>query len=220
MAITSLAPRRGGFGGVPDSVGGYSISASSGPTPQQEWAAQQAGNQNRLDVAREGNLGVRLQNQRFNKVFPWVQSQLGSMGQWGSSVGGSQVGSPPTISANPIYSQGMLQRRINSQVANNDQRLAGQQRTMQEGLASRGFGGSSPLAQALAAQMQMGNNAQNQQVRTSLPWETAQGNASHMLQAQMAQEQQFGNRQSEQIERARTAQGFLNPLLGLLGAGL
>ena len=168
-------------------------------------------------LANIGQTGARLQQQRFNKVFPWMQQQMGSLlGQFNSSVGGASTGQPH-ISAGPVINPQMQQQQINAMRARAGMQAATQDRIMGRQAAGRGLGANSPLAMALRGQNQAASRAGMADQERELKLGNATANASHMLQAQQAREGQFSNRMGEDIERRRTTAGMFPALLSAFG---
>jgi hypothetical protein len=132
------------------------------------------------------------------------QKVLGMLG--GGSNGSGTVG--PQITAQGVYSPQQIQQQVNSTVAGNDQRTAGDIQGIQQSLAGQGYGGSSPLMQALMSQRQAAGAASNAQTRTDLPMRAAEMNARQLLNSQVSQENQFANRRREGI-------ALLGQVLGL-----
>lgn len=181
---------------------------------------QREGFQNQRDVANIQNAPARMGQKRFDwwtkNVWPMASGAFGGMAGGGGSGGAG--GTQPQINSGPLFTQDMMQRQINNGMATNAQQLAGQQNTMNQSLAARGFGTGSPLAQALSTQMGMANNAANATLQRELPQQYAQANADQLFRTQQAQEQQYAARQNEAINRQQIATSTLNALLGALGS--
>lgn len=142
-----------------------------------------------LQGTREGYQNQKdLQSQKIdfaNKRFNDVMSQANALyGGASSQVPDFARGSE--ISTAPIYGERDIQGSINAQVAQNDSRTAGQNRTAREQASSRGLAQGSPLLQRLEAY----NNAQGLAANNDAARQTRQDmtgqNASHVLDAQKA----------------------------------
>lgn len=154
-----------------------------------------------------------LQQERFNRVFPWLQNQIGSaLGQFSSTVGG-QSGQGPTITASPVVGPQQLQQNINAMRARGDMQAQTQARMNARNAAGNGMGAGSPLVSAMNQSAQMSNLAGQRANETNLRMQAATGNAQQMLQAQQAREGQFASRQQEDVERRRTVAGLYPQLL-------
>lgn len=196
--------------GDPNNPGG------GGPSAHDQFLAGQSreAQANQMAMAR---LPLDYQQSRFNSVFPWLQQQMGA-GAATYGVGGSSAGQP-TINANPVYNPQQIQQQVNSARAGNDRTMATQTRNTQQNLAGRGWGGNSPIAQAMAAQFGFQNLIANNDAERDIRFNSAKANSDQVLKGQTAREQQFANRQQEDIERRRTFASTQNALLGSL-AGL
>ena len=164
--------------------------------------------------AAASELAPKLAMQRFQQVFPFLSKALTSQSL--PSASGTATGTQPYISAAPVYSQQQIQQQVNTGRANNDQATAGQIRQTDAGLAGRGMGSGSPLAQALNSMAQNQNLATNTANQTTTQMNAANMNAQQVLQGQTAQEQQYASRQQEQISRQGIQAGSLNALLSAL----
>lgn len=190
---------------------GIAPGASHGPTAygadQEEIAKTQA------EAAKYPYL---LKQQRFNTVFPWLQGQIGGMSKSPYTIGG-QSPAGPDITAGPVWNDQQIQQKVNAGKASVDQQTQTAQRTAAAGAAGRGFGGTSPLVQALQGQLAgqglAAKAGQEQQTR----WGAAQGNAQQMLSSQNAREGQFASRQQESIQRAKPYFDLQQALIGTLG---
>ncbi len=162
--------------------------------------------------AAPGMLAQQLKQSRFNTLLPMFS---GAFGQQPFQIGGTSQGGP-NINANPVWNAQQVQGQVNQAQAQGAQKVGSQTQQMQQGLAGRGFGGNSPLAQQLGSQFQMANNATQAQNEQATRWGAAQGNAQQQLQGQQAQEAQFGARQQESIERLKPYYTHQNALLAAL----
>lgn len=168
-----------------------------------EGMKQQGDTQRARIGARASTLGDRLGQQRFDAVFPWMQGQMGQIGNAMLSPVGGQSPPSPEIGVGPVWNDGQVQQQVNAARASNDRQTATNMQTMQKKMAGRGFGANSPLAQALGAGMQNQNLASNMDASRGIRWDAAEGNAKQTLASQQAREAQFASRQDEDIARRR-----------------
>lgn len=176
---------------------------------EQHWQTQAGLDAQRYAVDRQ----VNERQREFNARFHTLRGLMGAA----NGMGGAQVGTAPTITAGPVWDQNQLQARVNQGRAQNDQATATKIKSMNEGLAGRGYGSHSPLAAALQGQYEGANMGQNAALENNLRWNTAEGNAQHLFQTQMGQEQQFANRQNENIDRRKIGAGSWSALVSALG---
>lgn len=206
-------------------LGNYGIPTRWEDTQRQQYSTDydqtrtaREGMANSRQIANINQTPARLAHQRWKTVFPWMQQQFGSLmggGTGGPTAPGGTGGQQPQINTGPVWGQQQIQQQVNAAQGRNNAALAGQQQAMNSNMAARGFGGNSPLAQALGTQMQMQTNAMNSTAAREIPWQSAQANAQHLLGTQQAAESQFASRQQEAIERQKLA---MSPLLQLLGS--
>lgn len=193
--------------------------AGTGPTPQESIAnteAMQSGH-NAYLAAEASKYPATLQQQRFNTVWPWLTGQLGHFLTSNPYTIGGSMPQQPHIGANPVYSQQQIQQQVNNTRAQNDTNAASQIRTQQQGLAGRGFGGNSPLAQALSTYTQGQNMATNTNAEQQLRFNSAQANAQQVLAGQQAQQEQYAQNQGLAIQRAQPYFQMQNALIAALG---
>ncbi len=181
-------------------------------------------NKTQLDAARIGAdasmLPARLQQQRFDTVFPWLTSQIGSfMSNPQFATIGGQSPASPEITVGGVLNPQQVQQQVNAMRAHNDQKAQTQMQGNSQDLAGRGFGSNSPLLAALQGQAQANNLATNTAGARDIRLNAAQMNASHLLDTQQAREGQFASRQREDIERRKPYWAYQTSLLGAL-AGL
>lgn len=162
---------------------------------------------------------ARLQQERFNQVFPWLQGQIGGILNSGPFTAGGQSGAGPEITASQVLSPQQIQQQVNNMRANVNQGVASQQRQAGNALAGRGLGTNSPLAMALNQGFANQGMASQVSGANQLRLGAAQQNAQQLLQSQVAREQQFANRENAQIERTKPYFQTINSLFGSL-AGL
>lgn len=172
---------------------------------------------NRANQMAMARLPIDFAQYKFNTVWPTVQQTLGNF-QSGFMQPGGQSGSGPHINAGPIWNQGQIQQQVNQTRAFNDQATNNRIRQMQQQMAGRGMGATSPLSRLLGANMQAQNIGQNAQAGTDIRWNAAQGNATQVLNAQKAQENQYASRMGEDIERRKAYTTGLSGILGALGS--
>jgi hypothetical protein len=166
--------------------------------------------------SKMGTLAERLQMQRFNQVFPYLQGQMGNQGGGGGLAPGGNSGQGPRIDAAPIYNTQQIQGQVNAATAANNATAANQSARDATTLAGRGFGANSPLLQALQMGRQNQAMAANTGNEREIRWNAAGGNAQHLLGAQQAREGQFASRQDEDIRRRSQAAQQYNSLLAAL----
>lgn len=190
--------------------------ALSAQTSQQGYASQER----QANIAAQASeYPAQLQQERFQTVMPYFTQALQGLQGQGSYAykGQGQVGSQPTITAAPVFTNQQIQQQVNSQRSQADSRGQQDIRTQRADLAGRGYGANSPLAAALeSATMGRSMNAGATAERETRLG-SAQANASQLLQGQQAQEQQFSNRQSEDIDRNKAYTGALAAMLGSFG---
>lgn len=201
--------------------GGGQAGAYAGPQnwydtmdPQQN-ALARLNARTELQRANIANAPARMQQKRFNTVFPWLKGQIADLsGKFGSTVGG-ESGQGPTISAAPIIDPVTLQGQINAMRARSGMHAATQARLAGRSAAASGMGGS-PLLSAMQRQIGQRSYADQMAGERELRLGSAQLNASHLLDAQKAREQQFASRMSEDIARRQQVFGLLPGLLGAI----
>jgi hypothetical protein len=162
---------------------------------------------------RMSALPQNLRQQRFDTVFPFLQSAYGGL----SSQQSAQPTQGPAIDAGPVWSGRQVDQRVNQMRAGNDATAARQTAGARENLAGRGYSSRSPLLNALTAQHQGQALAANTRGENDLRWQASAGNAEQTLKGQVARDQAFGDRQSESIERGRTQSQLLAAILGSMG---
>lgn len=182
---------------------------------------EQAGQTERANIAAQAQeLPAQLQQQRFGTVFPWMQQQFGNLmnqyGHPGGSGPGSGYGQGPNINVGGVWTPQQVQQQVNASRAHNDQATAAETRQMQGRMAGQGYGANSPLAAALAGQMQAQNLATNTQNTAQVRQNAAQLNAQHLLSTQQAAEQQYASRQQEAIAQQQIAAQRQNALIAAL----
>lgn len=184
--------------------------------------AQKYGADQQLQAAKLAmqaqELPAQLQQQRFNSVFPWLQSQLGKFGSQMARPGG-QSGASPEITVGGVLNPQQIQQQVNAMKSGNEQSSATQQQQQSRDLAGRGFGANSPLLAALHNQTQAATLGQNVGGERDIRLNAANANAGQLLKSQQAREQQFASRQQEDIQRRQPYFSMANTLLSSL-AGL
>lgn len=149
-------------------------------------------------INSQTQLGMQQGRQDF--VRQMFGDMFGSGGLQGfMSKYNGNGGSGPDINVGGIYTPRQVQQQVNSQVAGNDARYAGQLSDLLGSFGARGFSAKSPIASALRAQMAARNIGANADARRQTPFEYAQANATHLLNTQAARENQYGNRRKELI---------------------
>lgn len=174
----------------------------------------------RANVAADAaKFPAQLQQDRFNRLLPSLQSALNGGGAGDSGVIGGASTAGPRIDIGPIWNEGQIQQQVNAGRAMNDRRLGGNLRQIRQSTAGRGFGANSPLQMALSTQARMGGAAANADLGRNVRWDSAQGNAQHRLSSQQAAEVQHSNRMQEDIERRKNRSQYQSSIIQAL-AGL
>ena len=197
----------GGSGGIGGGVGGGSLGGSTinyDTLGKERLAAQSA-----LDLGLMSQTGRQTS---LSQLLPLLQSAFAT----GGTGSGQLTGTQPTVNAGPIYTPQQTQQQVNQAVGGNDARYAGLVRQLQSRFGAAGVSPNSAAMQSLIATLGARNSADNADIRTSLPFETASGNAAHLLNSQIAQENQFSNRRQEQLGSQRNAIAMLSSILGVL----
>ncbi|MBA4019208.1 MAG: hypothetical protein C0483_18740 [Pirellula sp.] len=197
----------GGTGGGGGIGGGGNLSGST--MNYDTLGKERLAAQNALDLSLLNQTGRQTS---LSQLLPILGTAFNAAG----SVGGNLTGTQPTINAGPIYTPQQTQQQVNQAVGGNDSRFAGLMRSLQSRFGASGFSPNSAAFQALAAQLGVQNTAANADVRTSLPFDVASGNATQLLNSQVARENQFANRQQEQLGSQRNAIAMLSSILGIL----
>lgn len=192
------------------------------PDTQDQLANQRLGFGSQERIANIGAEASKypalLQQGRFDRVFPWLQGQMGSINSQMAKAGG-QSGPSPEISVGGVLNPQQIQQQVNSMKAGNQQAGASQMAGQTQSLAGRGFGSNSPLLAALHGQTQASTLGQNVGGERDIRLGAAKENAGQLLSSQTARENQFANRQREDIERRKPYFSMQNTLLSSL-AGL
>ena len=184
---------------------------------QQLEGQRQAGETGRAQLAYNANIyPQQLRQSRFDQILPLLRGGLASFLQAGTAPGGAS-GQGPEITAGPIWTEAQIQQQVNSQRGANDMATAGRIRGSRQDLAGRGYGGNSPLAQALQAQFQGQNLATNTANERETRFNLSRGNAQQLLASQTAREAQNASRQDEDIRRRQQSLGSYNALIAALG---
>ena len=168
--------------------------------------------------AQAAMLPAELQQQRFQSVFPWLQSQFGRISSQMARPGGQSPPSPE-ITVGGVLNPQQVQQQVNSMKASNEQTGATQMAGQSRDLAGRGFGSNSPLLAALHGQTQASVLGQNVGGERDIRLGAAQQNAGQLLSTQQARAQAFAQRQQEDIARRQPYFSMANTLLSSL-AGL
>lgn len=187
----------------------YNTGATAGGVPTLTGAQQMPsasdvyqGNQQKQVAQIGANAAMypaTLQQQRFQQVFPYLQSQLNGGNPYAQ---GGTPGLGPNISAAPVLNSQQVQQQVNTQNAASDQSTAGQIKGYQNSAAGRGIGANSPLVQALSGQAQSANLAGKTANETQTRLGAAQQNSQQVLAGQTAQQGQYATQQQEEIARA------------------
>jgi hypothetical protein len=166
------------------------------------------------------NLGMNqlgFQQSKFNQILPLLSGQLGDFNSQFATAGGSN-GTPPPISTGPVLNPQQIQQQVNTSRAANDTSMAGQQQTMQNSVAGRGFGANSPLAMSLGQGLQNQNLATNTANESATRLNAAQMNAQHLLGSQQALSNQWQQGNALDIERRKPIFARQNALIAALAS--
>lgn len=156
------------------------------------------------------------QKQKMGTLLPYLNNLMG-MGQASMTPGPAAGGTQPRIGGGPLWTQQQINQNINANRAGVDQQVATQNRSMQNSVASRGFGTRSPLASALSNQMQLGGMAQKADYARQFQGQARQDNLRYALDVGKAQENQFASRQKEANDRRQIQANQTSSLIGALG---
>lgn len=92
----------------------------------------------------------------------------------------------PAITTGKIWNDQQIQERVNAMRGSEQAGSEGDVRRLRKGLSSRGFGGNSPLYQALAQNRQAQARSSMTSGENDLRWNAAQGNAEHLLRSEQS----------------------------------
>ncbi len=216
-SLGNIVPTGGSGGGLLLQEG--SMIGMKDPDFQDQLANQRLGFGSQENIARmsaeASKYPALLQQQRFDRLFPWMQGQMGSINKQMATAGG-QSGPSPEITVGGVLNPQQIQQQVNSMRASNDQTGAGQMAKQASQLAGRGFGSNSPLLAALQGQTQANTLAQNVGGEREIRLGAAGQNAEHLLGTQQAREGQFASRMREDIERRKPYFSLQNTLLSSL----
>lgn len=120
------------------------------------------------------------------RVQRWQDNPLAGMS---FGFGGATPLSMPTAGPSSIWNEGQIQGRVNAMRAGNDQSAATATQNSAANLGAHGFGGNSPLQQALSSMNSSKALSANTSGENNIRWNAAQGNAQQGLQASMANQQ-------------------------------
>lgn len=171
------------------------------------------------DVERQARAAELPHNQRqdrFNQIFPWLQSQLGNAMAQATAPGGAS-GTGPEISVGPVWNPQQIQQQVNASRAQGDQATQSRMQQVQRRVGSSGFGSNSPLAMALQTGLQNQNLATNTANERDIRMRAAGENAQQIFKTQMGREQQYAARMAEDIERRKPIWSQYNALLSAIG---
>lgn len=182
------------------------------------------GQQNDANRSLQQQLGlapIEFQREKFNAIQPYINNLLGGLsGGAGSGTFGTIGGSAsaqPNISADPIYSQGMIDQQVNQAKANNAQQTATANRGVATKLAGQGFGSRSPLLASLQSQNQAAQMGSDATSENAIRFGSAKANSEQVLKGQTAQESAWNDYQDQDIRRRQTQVNGINGLLASLG---
>lgn len=174
------------------------------------------GNPHETQLARIGQTPARLQQKRFGKVFPWLQSQITDWsGKFGNTAPGGQSGMGPTISGKGM-DIGLQRSMINDERAQNTMQMQSRLNEARQ-KAAVGSGVNSGMFGGLKTRLGQAVDAANARVGTSVRENAAKFNIPFGLEAQKAQEAQYANRMNEDIERRRQILGFIPSMFSSIG---
>lgn len=217
--------KQGLFGGTPIFMGGKDDPVSKyqfGPQPEDAEMkfAREEGQRQRDFTAQQNELNRQAQlaplnfrQQLFDKLYP----NMSGMFDGSSTRVGGQVGQQPSFSPSPVYNDQQIREQVNASVSANDTRYGTFGRSLNDSQAARGFGASSPAAEAMRNTLRMGNARENAVAEREIPFQAAQANQDAMFRGQQLQQQMWRDNEDSDIRRRQAQlQGF-SSILGLLG---
>lgn len=175
------------------------------------------------DVSRRGQdlqfqastAPVNFARERFNSVFPVIQSQL----QANSQSGTAPPAATPPADLGPVYAPGQVDQQVNAARAGLAQQVATQQRQNAASAAGRGFGAASPLLAALdsnaaAKGMAAGADAERE-IRFGAAGQEAEQRATAGQQATQRYQAELDAETRRRQVAASVQANLLNALSGL-----
>lgn len=204
-------------------------------TDASRFASQTAADANKYnsDIGLKGIMYPQdLKQSRFGQIFPMFQdawskmngnttstASFGGGGGFGGSFGGGAGG------GGDVLSKDQIKQQVNAGVAANDSRTSGQMTQMGNRLAGQGYGGKSPLAQALGAQIQGTGMMADSDTQRQVPIDAATLNAQHQVgmaqanagPAAAAINAQANNYQANLQYQSNQRNALLQALSGLVG---
>lgn len=179
---------------------------------QRQQATDAAANQRAQLSANASVLPAQLQQDRFKTLFPFLTNNFN---QQEDRVGG-QNAPLPNITVGGVYSPQQTQEQVNAARASNDRSTQQQQVATQQRLAGRGFGGNSPLLQALQAQQGMAGMQANSEAERGIRFDAATQNARQLLSSEQARQAQWAQNEDADIRRRQVATQQRSALLSAL----
>lgn len=158
----------------------------------------------------------------FNRTFPLLSGLMGDSKLSTSPVGGSN--SPlPGLPNRYVFSPGQIQQQVNAARGQIDQGTATEKGDIAAKMSARGFGGSSPIAQALNLTADLGGRQQGTDAERSIRMGAAGQNAQQDLSVgSLAQNQWRDSNQADiarrqsQVDAALSAQRNMASLIQAL----
>ncbi len=150
------------------------------------------GGQNALDRALQGEamqnqfniakLPVDFAREKFNQVFPFVTGAIGNA----NGPAGTPNPTQPELAPNSVYNPQQIQESVNAMKGANAKEVGTQQKANAANNAAGGFGGNSPLLQALNNQASLQGLAATTEGERGLRLDAATANAKQGLGAATA----------------------------------
>lgn len=197
-------------------TGGFPNWSMAAPNPDFQEQARWGAHYDTIKARAQSELAVQAAREMAQAKAAAFQSALSAM--YGGMAQPVITAQAPSINAGPIWNQSQIQQQVNSARAGNDSATARQVANMNNNLASRGYGTTSPLAAALASQAQSANIATNADIDRSTRWGAAEGNAKNMLAGQKLQADVYSSQLQAQLQAAQIAASQQNAMMAALAS--
>lgn len=201
----------GGFGSGGFGEGSRGISFGGGSAGQSFGTHGQGEKISGLAGAASAAVNQAGRQSRYDTSLPLLQGAMAS-----GVAGMGQSSGAPGITTGPIWSPQQIKQQVNTMKGNSDQSTGTQIRDTQGQLAGRGFGSQSPLLAALTGQAQMANMANKSGQQQGIEWNSAQGNAQHLLASETARANVWNQKEQQDIARRQLAQSGRNAFMAAL----
>lgn len=182
-------------------------------------ARQIAGQESIAKIGAEASMyPARLQQSRFNTVFPWLQGQIGDFkSTLDGSLGGTGVASGgPSIRVGGVYNPQNIQQQVNASNAKIDQATSTKNIADAQQLGSSGYGANSPLLAALKGQSFAAGLGTKTQAEQGLRTTAAAQNQQAQLASQQAAANVYAQRQAEALQKRGQNTSLYGALIGQL----